>query len=105
MLAVTCYKRGMNRIDLEGRVAVITGGSGGIGLATAQRMAASGATVVSWDVAASKAESALAVDVTDEVAVARAADETMRRDPMTRRSRPTQSCAARWRGRYHPMRR
>jgi len=79
MLAVTCYKRGMNRIDLEGRVAVITGGSGGIGLATAQRMAASGATVVSWDVAASKAESALAVDVTDEVAVARAADETMRR--------------------------
>ena len=69
----------MNRIDLEGRVAVITGGSGGIGLATAQRMAASGATVVSWDVAASNAAAALAVDVTDEVAVARAADETMRR--------------------------
>ena len=33
----------MNRIDLDGRVAVITGGSGGIGFATAQRMVASGA--------------------------------------------------------------
>jgi NAD(P)-dependent dehydrogenase (short-subunit alcohol dehydrogenase family) len=39
----------MNRIDLEGRVAVITGGSGGIGLATAERMLASGAAVVLWD--------------------------------------------------------
>ena len=39
----------MNRIDLEGRVAVITGGSGGIGLATAQRMLASGARVELWD--------------------------------------------------------
>jgi 2-dehydro-3-deoxy-L-rhamnonate dehydrogenase (NAD+) len=39
----------LNRIDLEGRVAVITGGSGGIGIATAERMIASGATVVIWD--------------------------------------------------------
>ena len=36
----------MNRIDLDGRVAVVTGGAGGIGLATAERMIASGATVV-----------------------------------------------------------
>ena len=39
----------MNRIDLEGRVAVITGGSGGIGIATAERMLLSGARVVLWD--------------------------------------------------------
>ena len=39
----------MNRIDLEGRFAVITGGAAGIGLATAQRMAASGARVALWD--------------------------------------------------------
>ena len=39
----------MNRIDLEDRVAVITGGAVGIGYATAQRMLASGAAVSLWD--------------------------------------------------------
>ncbi len=39
----------MNRYDLGGRVAVITGGARGIGLAVAKRMRASGATVVLWD--------------------------------------------------------
>ncbi|MBA3478189.1 MAG: SDR family NAD(P)-dependent oxidoreductase, partial [Lautropia sp.] len=39
----------MNRIDMEGRFAVITGGAAGIGLATAQRMAESGARVALWD--------------------------------------------------------
>src|SRR4030095_7107819 len=39
----------MNRIDLEGRVAVITGGAQGIGLAIAKRMAASGARLTLWD--------------------------------------------------------
>ncbi len=39
----------MNRIDLGKRIAVITGGSGGIGLAVADRMLQSGATVVLWD--------------------------------------------------------
>ena len=78
----------MNRIDLDGRVAVITGGSGGIGFATAQRMAASGATVVLWDRDQPSLDSAAAalpgaktfrLDVTDEEAVARATADTMAR--------------------------
>jgi NAD(P)-dependent dehydrogenase (short-subunit alcohol dehydrogenase family) len=78
----------MNRIDLDGRVAVITGGAGGIGLATAQRMKASGATVVLWDyhaatldgsAQASQGEIAFALDVTDEAAVARTTEATMAR--------------------------
>jgi 3-oxoacyl-[acyl-carrier protein] reductase len=53
----------MNQIDLEGRVAVITGGAQGIGYAAAERMLKSGATVVLWDIDAARlhaAESALA---------------------------------------------
>jgi len=70
----------MNAIDLAGRVAVITGGAVGLGYATAQRMKASGATVVLWD----RDEAALAtaekegfatavVDVSDPASVDRAA--------------------------------
>lgn len=40
----------MNRIDLQGRVAVVTGGAGAIGSAICQRFAASGARVVVWDI-------------------------------------------------------
>ncbi|ORE92071.1 SDR family NAD(P)-dependent oxidoreductase [Aurantimonas sp. 22II-16-19i] len=50
----------MNRIDLEGRRAVITGGARGIGLATAERMLESGASVVLWDVDGAAIEAALA---------------------------------------------
>ena len=44
----------MNRIDLEGRVAVVTGGAQGIGYAIAERMLASGAVVSLWDLDAGK---------------------------------------------------
>lgn len=50
----------MNQIDLNGRVAVITGGARGIGFAAAQRMLASGATVVLWDVDGAALEAAKA---------------------------------------------
>ncbi|MEP7057688.1 MAG: SDR family NAD(P)-dependent oxidoreductase [Caldimonas sp.] len=40
----------MNRIDLEGRVAIVTGGAQGIGYAIAERMLDSGARVVLWDI-------------------------------------------------------
>jgi len=39
----------MNRVDLDKRVAVITGGAVGIGFATAERMLDSGASVALWD--------------------------------------------------------
>jgi len=74
----------MNNLDLHGRVAVITGGSGGLGFAIAQRLTDSGAKVVLWDInadplnaAADKIGAALAarVDVTDQSCVAAAARE------------------------------
>jgi 2-dehydro-3-deoxy-L-rhamnonate dehydrogenase (NAD+) len=69
----------MNRIDLAGRVAIITGGARGIGFAVAERLVASGAKVALWDVDGKEAESAARrlsgvlaqqVDVADEAAVA-----------------------------------
>ncbi len=45
----------MNRIDLEGRVAIVTGGARGIGKAIAQRLSASGARVAIWDSDAAEA--------------------------------------------------
>ena len=74
----------MNVIDLQGRVAVITGGAQGIGYATAQRMLASGASVVLWDIYAARLATAVqalsahgtasgdTVELTDEAAVAAA---------------------------------
>ena len=68
----------MNRIDLEGRVAVITGGAGGIGFATAERMIASGARIAIWDRERSALAAAAArlpglathvVDVTDDASI------------------------------------
>ncbi|MBL0373603.1 SDR family oxidoreductase [Rhizobium sp. KVB221] len=39
----------MNRIDLDGQHAVVTGGAQGLGFAMAKRFVASGATVTLWD--------------------------------------------------------
>ncbi|UIJ72171.1 SDR family NAD(P)-dependent oxidoreductase [Aurantimonas sp. HBX-1] len=80
----------MNRIDLEGRNAVITGGARGIGLATAERVIASGGSVVIWDVDAGAIDTAVAqlgdkasgraVELTDAGAVEEAAGAAGRID-------------------------
>ncbi|WP_018963897.1 SDR family NAD(P)-dependent oxidoreductase [Ancylobacter sp. FA202] len=48
----------MNKLDLNGRVAIVTGGARGIGYATAARMLASGATVALWDIDAARLDEA-----------------------------------------------
>lgn len=73
----------MNQIDLKDRVAVVTGGAQGIGLAVSQRFVASGAKVEIWDLDDGLARSAareiggdthgIGLDVTDPEAVDRAA--------------------------------
>ncbi len=80
----------MNRIDLDGRSAVVTGGAQGIGRAIAERLMASGARVSLWDRdGAMLAETAEALssggdvhvqelDITDPDAVDTAAAETQR---------------------------
>ena len=76
----------MNRIDLEGRKAVVTGGAQGIGRAIVERFLASGAQVTIWDRDRALGETTVAelggavslvqVDVTDWKAVASAAART-----------------------------
>ena len=79
----------MNRIDLGGRVAVVTGGAQGIGRAIAERLLDSGAAVALWDAnAATLADcaaelrargpvSTAVVELTDEAQVAASAASTL----------------------------
>ncbi|KAA0911666.1 SDR family NAD(P)-dependent oxidoreductase [Pusillimonas sp. ANT_WB101] len=79
----------MNQLDLNGRVAVITGGARGIGYAIAQRILVSGGAVAIWDrdevrmqqakheLSAAGSVSAHVVDLTDLTAVEAAARETL----------------------------
>jgi 3-oxoacyl-[acyl-carrier protein] reductase len=63
----------MNKLDFEGRTAVVTGGVQGIGAAIAARLRASGAKVEVWDLDASPS-----VDVSDPAAVAEATRRAMK---------------------------
>jgi 3-oxoacyl-[acyl-carrier protein] reductase len=72
----------MNHIDLKDRVAVVTGGAQGIGLAISERLLRSGARVVIWDIDQARMDeacghlgsigsvSAHRVELTDDAAVA-----------------------------------
>ena len=76
-----------NKIDLENRVAVVTGGAQGFGRAITERFVASGAKVAIWDRDFPLAEKtageigrdvkAIACDVTDPQAVEKARDATL----------------------------
>ncbi len=78
----------MNKIDLNGRCAVVTGGAQGFGRAIAERFVASGAKVAIWDHDLPFAErtakeigpavSAFKVDVSDLAAVEKIRDETLK---------------------------
>src|SRR5882672_10654243 len=82
----------MNKIDLNGRCAVVTGGAQGFGRAIAERFAASGAKVAIWDHDQPLAEktakeigkeigaevTAFKVDVSDLAAVEATRDETLK---------------------------
>jgi NAD(P)-dependent dehydrogenase (short-subunit alcohol dehydrogenase family) len=77
----------MNKIDLNGRNAVVTGGAQGFGRAITERFVASGAKVAIWDHDQTLAEktakeigpavSVLKVDVSDLAAVEKARDATL----------------------------
>ncbi len=78
----------MNKIDLDGRRAIVTGGAQGIGRAVVERFLASGASAAIWDMDGDLTEKtrgelegqgqvmACQVDVTDPDAVERAVAET-----------------------------
>ncbi|WP_225770800.1 SDR family NAD(P)-dependent oxidoreductase [Inquilinus sp. Marseille-Q2685] len=78
----------MNRIDLDGKLAVVTGGAQGIGRAVAERFIASGAQLVLWDrdqalveeTAKAIGAKGVAIDVTDATAVAAAVEAQGRID-------------------------
>jgi len=73
----------MNTYDLTGRTAVITGAAQGIGYAVAERLAASGARIVSWDVSDANGAAmarldgrAIPCDISDAASVADALQKT-----------------------------
>jgi 3-oxoacyl-[acyl-carrier protein] reductase len=70
-----------NVLDLDGRVAVVTGGSRGIGAAIVAALRGAGAVVTVWDRAPEpdRVEPAIAVDVTDAAGLGRATREVLER--------------------------
>ena len=81
----------MNKLDFDGRHAVVTGGATGLGFAIAQRLVASGGSVTLWDRDEAAGQAAAAqlgaghgfvqVDVASEAAVRQAVQATLRRSP------------------------
>jgi NAD(P)-dependent dehydrogenase (short-subunit alcohol dehydrogenase family) len=81
----------MNRYELAGRVAVVTGGARGLGYSIAERMVQSGASVSLWDIDAAKLADAArqlssqgpvstaALDLTESASVQTATEATVAR--------------------------
>ena len=79
----------MNRLDFDGRHAIVTGGATGLGFAIAQRLLASGGSVTLWDRDAAAMERAVAqlggragaveVDVAQHASVQAAVQATLRK--------------------------
>jgi 3-oxoacyl-[acyl-carrier protein] reductase len=79
----------VNRIDLDGRIAIVTGAAQGIGHAVVRRLLQSGASVALWDIDATRLHEAAmelawhgrvheaVVDVASEAAVAAALEGTL----------------------------
>ena len=79
----------MNKIDLEGRTAIVTGGADGIGRAITERFLASGASVMMWDISQDNLDAMLSandagerlqgarIDVTDPDQVAAGRDSAL----------------------------
>ena len=82
----------MNKLDLAGRHAVVTGGAAGLGLAITQRLLASGASVTWWDRDAAAMATAAAplgsfvhgvqVNVGNHDSVVEAVRQTLKRQPV-----------------------
>ena len=74
----------MNKLDLSGRTAIITGGASGIGEATAHRMINSGARVIIWDMQTEKFDKfgeetqCIKVDVSNEQDVSQALENSLK---------------------------
>ena len=78
----------MNKLDMQGRGAIVTGGAAGIGYSIAQRLVASGARVSLWDRDATALQAAAkslggnsrthTLDVTHEDEVAHACDASVK---------------------------
>lgn len=76
----------MNKNDHQGKIAIVTGGTGGIGMTTAARLASEGASIVLWDFDAGRLNKVLAdhpdwrgsvVDVTSYESVTKATAEVV----------------------------
>ena len=65
----------MNKIDLENKIAIVTGGAQGFGLAITKRLIDSGASVIIWDID-DKATSSAIDEINSEKCISQKVDVT-----------------------------